>query len=176
MQYLCFCSPPCSSTIDCGTNPSLAFSPAHSRRRFSANRAADTLRVSLPSQYTGLKEQKEDRVPLFKLWVYVEIRTVWYGIYFTLLKNMLCTVLEGQGAIKKRQKAVLSNAKLYAIQDKRRQMLDDYKILEERNRDTSGIGKWMCRHPVELQKYKRSNPYEDYELYTVICIEMYVQN
>lgn len=82
---------------------------------------------------------------------------------FTSLKNMLCTVLQGQGTIKKRQKAVLSNAKLYATQDKRRQMLEDYKKLEEKNRDTSGIGKCMCRQPVELEKYKRSNPYEDYE-------------
>lgn len=50
VQYLCFCSPPCSTTTDCGINPSLVFSPAQSRRRFSADRAADSLRVSLPSR------------------------------------------------------------------------------------------------------------------------------
>lgn len=62
--YLCSCSPPCSTTTDCGINPSLVFSPVQSRRRFSANRAADTLRASLPSQQTPLRGQRGDSTGL----------------------------------------------------------------------------------------------------------------
>lgn len=60
-RCLCSSSPPRSTSTDCGINPSLVFSPVQSRRRFSANRAADTLRVSLPSQQTPLRGQRGDR-------------------------------------------------------------------------------------------------------------------
>lgn len=53
VQYLCFCSPPCSRTTDLGCSVSLAFRATQRRRRFSENSAADTLRVSFPNQNTA---------------------------------------------------------------------------------------------------------------------------
>lgn len=50
VQYFFFCSPPCNTTTECGNTPSFAFNPVTSLRRFSANRSADTLRVSFPCQ------------------------------------------------------------------------------------------------------------------------------